>query len=61
MSMCVDEIAAAATADAMGVVYECADLDHEHPLAMRLITRIYMEISCVVDEYRQELQGGGDE
>lgn len=56
MSMCAYEIAAAATADAMSTVYECGNLDHQHPLAMRLINSIFMEIVCAVEEYQEDIE-----
>ena len=56
MSMCVHDIAAAATADAMATVYECGNIQPDHPKTMQLINSIYMEIVCVLEDYQEEMK-----
>lgn len=34
----------------------CGNLDHQHPLAMRLINSIFMEIVCAVEEYQEDIE-----
>lgn len=54
MSMCEHEVAAAAIADAMSVIYEVTDLDPSSPVAVRLTTNLYMETVTALQMAREE-------
>ena len=54
MAMCVHEIAAAAIADAMSVIYELTELDPASPLAVRLTNNLYMETACALQDVQEE-------
>lgn len=57
MSMCVHDVASAAIADAMSVIYETSEMDPASPLAIRLINTLYMETVIALEEMRDELFG----
>lgn len=58
VAMCVHEIAAAATADAMSVIYEVTEMDPASMLAVRLTNALYMETLMAIRELDE---GTGDE
>lgn len=49
MSLCKHEIAAAAIADAMSVIYEVSDLDPASPVAVRLTSDLYIATVLALD------------
>jgi hypothetical protein len=55
--MCVHEIAAAAIADAMSVIYDVTELDPASMLAVRLTNTLYMETLIAL----QEMDAGGED
>lgn len=55
--MCVHEIAAAAIADAMSVIYEVTALDPGSMIAVRLTNTLYMETLIAL----QEMDAGGED
>ncbi len=61
MAMCVHEIAAAAIADAMSVIYEVTELDPASPLAVRLTNNLYMETACALQDMQEEESYGSGE
>lgn len=56
VSMCVHEIAAAAIADAMSVLYDVTDIDPASMLAVRLTNTLYMETLIALQELDGERQ-----
>lgn len=54
-SMCVHEVAAAATADALSTVYECSGLKPTSPEAVSMTNAIFMEIVCALEDYQEEV------
>jgi len=52
--MCVHEIAAAAIADAMSVIYEVTELDPASMLAVRLTNTLYMETLIALQDLESE-------
>jgi hypothetical protein len=57
VAMCVHEIAAAAIADAMSVIYEVTALDPGSMIAVRLTNTLYMETLIAL----QEMDAGGED
>jgi hypothetical protein len=55
--MCVHEIAAAAIADAMSVIYDVTEMDPGSMIAVRLTNTLYMETLIAL----QEMDAGGEE
>lgn len=54
MSMCEHEIAAAAVADAMSVIYDVADIDPATPVAVQLTNTLYMETVIALQQAKQD-------
>lgn len=59
VAMCVHEVAAAATADAMSVIYEVTELDPASMLAVRLVNTLYMETLMALKELDEECRESG--
>ena len=55
--MCVHEIAAAAIADAMSVIYDVTEMDPGSMIAVRLTNTLYMETLIAL----QEMDAGGED
>jgi len=55
--MCVHEIAAAAIADAMSVIYDVAEMDPGSMIAVRLTNTLYMETLIAL----QDMDTGDEE
>jgi len=62
MCMCFHDVASAAIADAMAVVYETTDLDPASPVAVRLTNTLYMEtVIALQDMDKEEEDGNGQD
>ena len=52
--MCVHEIAAAAIADAMSVIYEVSGMEPDSPMAVRLTNTLYMETVIALEDMDEQ-------
>jgi hypothetical protein len=57
VAMCVHEIAAAAIADAMSVIYDVTEMAPDSMIAVRLTNTLYMETLIAL----QEMDAGDEE